>query len=216
LPKSNVLRWRDGAGWIILAGGGEVDSASTGEVEAEALARVNAGDPIAYIWAGGDIERADKHLAALDDLGGPTGYLVDVMTEDDDTLRSQLRSAGMIVLGDASDPVALYSALLGAALDGMSEAFSQGAVILGSGQGAAVLGNLIGESKGLAWVDAAIVVPYYDQFAADRLRTLLSRHPTNFGLGLAAGAALALGPAGEVEPWGNQQITVTLGSAYRI
>lgn len=217
VPRNNVLRWRDGAGWIVLSGGGEVDSASTGDIEAEALARVHAGDPIAYIWAGSDIERADEHLVALDELGGPTGYLVDALTEDDDTLRNQLKIAGMIVLGDASDPATLYSALIGAALEGISEAHSEGAVVLGSGYGGTVLGSVVGTGKGLNWVEQAIIVPYYDRpNSAQQLRSLLTQHPTHFGLGLAAGSALALGPNGEVETWGNQQITVILGNAYRI
>ena len=66
MPRANMIRWRDGAGWLVLSGGGDIQSAETGEIEAEALARVAAGDPMAYIWAAGDVETADKHLEALD------------------------------------------------------------------------------------------------------------------------------------------------------
>src|SRR5690242_12744289 len=85
MPRANVIRWLDGEGWIILSGGGDVDSAETGHIEASALAKVQPGEPLAYIWAAGDIEQADKHLEALYDLGAPTGYLVDILAEDDDT-----------------------------------------------------------------------------------------------------------------------------------
>src|SRR4051794_20355184 len=100
MPTKNVLSWRDGGGWLILSGGGDPESVDNDEIEAEALARVQAGDPVAYIWAAGDVEDADSHLSALEDLGAPTGYLVDILTEDDDTLRTQLSDAGLIILGD--------------------------------------------------------------------------------------------------------------------
>src|SRR5260370_11624888 len=123
MPQANVIRWRDGAGWLLLSGGGDFRSADTGHVEAEALARIPAGDPVAYVWAAGDVEAADQHLEALIDLGAPTGYLVDVLTEDDDTLRKQLANAGMIVFGDGSNALELRSGVFGAALEGISPAY---------------------------------------------------------------------------------------------
>lgn len=216
MPQANVIRWRDGAGWLVMCGGGDFASGETGEVEAEALTRVQPGDPIAYIWAAGDVETADKHLAALDDLGGPTGYLVDILTEDDDSLRQQLSVAGLIVLGDGPNLRELRSGLLGAALEGVSAAFERGAVILGMGQSAALLGSWLEDLEGIAWVEGAIIVTSYehpDQPA--RLRQLLLSHPNAYGLGIGIGSALALGPGGEVESWGEPKVTVTLGQSFR-
>src|SRR5579859_3473847 len=118
MPQANVIRWRNGTGWIVLSGGEDSSSADTTEIEAEALARVAPGATVAYIWAAGDVEDADEHLSALEELGAPTGYLVDVQTEDDDTLRRQLSETGLIVLGDGPNASQLRSALLGAALEG--------------------------------------------------------------------------------------------------
>jgi hypothetical protein len=215
MPQANVIRWRDGAGWLVMCGGGDFASGETGEVEAEALARVQAGEPIAYIWAAGDVETADKHLAALEDLGGPTGYLVDVLTEDDDTLRQQISAAGMIVLGDGPNLKALRSGLFGAALEGIGAAFERGAVILGMGQSAALLGSWLENLEGISWVEGAIIVTSYeldDQPA--RLRRLLLSHPNAYGLGIGTGSALALGPNGEVESWGERKITITLSQSF--
>src|SRR3954454_22039840 len=103
MPRTNVISWHDGAGWLVLSGGGNFETGETGDVEVEVLARVEAGAHIAYIWAGGDIETADNHLLALYDLGAPTGYLVDILTEDDDTIRSQIADAGLIIVGDGPD-----------------------------------------------------------------------------------------------------------------
>lgn len=211
MPQVNVIRWRDGAGWLVLSGGGEHGA----DVEAQALARIGPGEPIAYIWAAGDVESADNHLTVLDDLGAPTGYLVDVLTEDDETIKRQLSEAGMIILGDGPNPDRLRSALVGAALEGLSAAFAHGGVILGIGSGAAVLGSFLDSAKdapGLGWVSGAIIAPHYDQAEAPaRLRDLLQQHPEAYGLGIGPESALALGADGRIEAWGERQITITLG-----
>jgi hypothetical protein len=211
----SVLRWRDGLGWIILAGGGDIRSTETGEVEATALGRTKPGDPIAYIWAAGDVETADTHLDLLEDLGGPTGYLVDVLTEDDDTLRKQVSIAGLIIIGDGPNIKGLRSGLLGAAQEAMITAYEQGALIMGIGNGAAVLGSLVENQPGLAWVEKAIIVPAYDtEDGPPKLRDQLLRHPESYGLGLRSGSAVALGPDGKIEAWGTSQPTIMLGSSF--
>jgi hypothetical protein len=215
MPQANVIRWRDGTGWLVLSGGTTGDDAD-GDIEAETLARVEVGRPVAYIWAAGDVESADKHLEALDELGAPTGYLVDVLTEDDDTLRKQLEIAGLVVLGNGPNTKELRSGLFGAAIEGIGTAFDRGAVIMGIGQGATVLGSILGEQTGLGWVEGAIIAPEYnDENEQARLRDLLQKHPDAYGLGIAAGSALALGPNGEVEALGDGKVTVTLGRNYR-
>jgi cyanophycinase-like exopeptidase len=213
MPQANVIRWRNGAGWIVLSGGEDPSNAEATEIEAEALARVAPGEPMAYIWAAGNVEDADERLSALEELGAPTGYLVDVQTEDDETIRKQLSEAGMIVIGDGPDPVALRSAMLGAALDGMISAYEQGAVILGIGSGAAVLGNFLGEKEGLNWIEKAVIQPHYErENGASTMHAQLAKHPDAYGIGLGSGSALALGPKGEIAAWGKKQITVAFGS----
>lgn len=215
MPQTKVIRWRDGAGWLVLSGGMDADSADSSEIEAESLARVPAGDPLAYIWAAGDVESADQHLATFEELGAPTGFLVDVLTEDDDTLRRQLGDAGLIVIGDGPNLKGLRSGLLGAALEGIGAAYDRGAVVLGIGQGAAVLGSILAEQQGLGWVEGAAVVPAYDVDGEPaRLRELLVQHPEAYGLGIGTGSALALGPGGEISAWGKVQVTVTLGRNF--
>jgi cyanophycinase-like exopeptidase len=215
MPQTKVIRWRDGAGWLVLSGGADFESADSSEVEAETLARVPAGDPLAYIWAAGDVESADKHLATLEELGAPTGFLVDILTEDDDTLRRQLADAGLIVIGDGPNLKGLRSGLLGAALEGIGEAYDRGAVVLGIGQGAAVLGSILSDQQGVGWVEGAAIMPAYDRESeAARLRELLVQHPEAYGLGIGTGSALALGPAGEIAAWGKGQVTVTLGRNF--
>jgi len=212
MPQVQVIRWREGAGWLVLAGGGNGDD-DTSDIEAQALTKIRMGEPIAYIWAAGDADSADEHLSALIDMGAPTGYLVDIVSEDDDTISAQLVEAGMIVLGDGPKPDALRSALAGATLDALDTAYQRGAVILGIGVGATLLGSVVENDKpGLGWLENAIVVSRYGTNGrSEKMRELLGRHGTSYGLGIHAGSALALGPQGELEALGNRQITVSLG-----
>jgi cyanophycinase-like exopeptidase len=155
-------------------------------------------------------------LALLDEMGAPTGYLVDVVTEDDATIRAQLDEAGMIILGDGRAAETLRAALPGAALEGMSAAYARGAVILGIGAGAAALGSFVEGAQGLGWIENAIIMPNYEQpERAAALHALLSAHPSAYGIGIGSRSALALGAQGQVEVWGERQVTVLLGSALR-
>jgi hypothetical protein len=213
MPQVNVIRWRDGEGWIILAGGGDPESEEMLDITAQALGRIRYGEPVAYVFAAGDIDAADEHLVTLDDLGAPTGYLVDVITEDDETIKRQITEAGMVVIGDGPEVETLRSAMLGAAQEALNTAHERGAVILGIGAGAAVLGAVIeGGKKALNVVELAVIVPHYDgDDEATRLRAILDVHPESYGIGIGTGSALALGPTGEVGAWGLQRITITLG-----
>ncbi|HVO42485.1 MAG TPA: Type 1 glutamine amidotransferase-like domain-containing protein [Aggregatilineales bacterium] len=215
MPRANVFRWRDGLGWIVLSGGGDFTSSDTGEIEGQAITRAIAGKPVAYVWAAGDVETADRHLAALEDLGGPTGFLVDVLGEDDESLREQFADAGVVILGDGPDVSRLRSGLLGAAIEGIDSAYQNGAVVVAIGAGASVMGSLTSgaDQTGLAWLEGAIVAPYHDrEGSADKLREALRKHPELYGIGLATGSGLAFGPEGQVEPLGRRQITIALGA----
>ncbi len=163
----------------------------------------SGGRPDSLIWAAGNAETADLHLAALEEAGAPTGYLVDVQTEDDDTFREQLSQAGMIILGDGPDIGALRGGIAGAALDGMAQAYARGAMILAIGAGAAVLGQKFWLGirrapdfrgwKKRSWFRAI--------GRAGRRTAALRIDPasTLFGLGISLDSALALGPDGQVE-----------------
>ena len=219
MPQANVIRWREGRGWIVLSGSGDYragEIAGVDDIEAQAIGRASGGKPVAYIFAASDVESADEHLASLEDLGAPTGYLVDVQSEDDDTLRQQLQEAGLIVIGDGPNLDDLRSSLMGAAIEGVASAFDDGAVILAEGAGAKVLGTLLtgaNSKPGLAWVNGAAVAPTFDtDIARQDLRDLLVAHPDAYGLGIGTGSALVLGPQGEIEAWGKRQITVMLGN----
>ncbi len=214
MPQVNIFRWRSG-GWLVVSGGGAVLSDDVQSIEAHVLVKTHSQGPIAYIWAAGDIDAADAHMDALQELGARTGYLVDILTEEDDVLFRQLNEAGVIILGDGPRVDLLTDALSGVVLRAVEDAFGRGATIYAVGESAGVLAAYSVRDgaiqPGIGWLDQAVIMPRYSADQADQLRDLVHRHPEAYGLGLAEGAAMAFGPQGEIEVWGNQQVTVSLG-----
>ena len=211
MAQGNVFRWRDGEGWLILAGSGSPGS----EVESNAIQKAFPGKPVVYIWAASDADSADQHLSVLDDLGASTGYLLDVNTEDDQAIHAALDDAGLIILGDGPDISALRGGLAGVAIESIEAAYQEGATVLAIGVGAAILGsrylNAQNEIKtGLSWLEQSFIVP------SGIPQTTISEHlkaePNSYSLMIGSDSALAFGPDGEVEVWGARQIRVTFGS----
>jgi len=216
MPQVNILQWRAGRGWLVLAGGGPLDSGDVQNIEASLLRNTLSLGPIAYIWAAGDIEAADRHMDALRDLGARTGYLVDILSETDDELAERLGEAGVIIFGDGPQQETLREALPGVVLRSVEEAFMRGASVYGVGRSATLWGAAAVENGapvvGFNWLAHALIVPGYTPADADALRERLQHvRAARYGVGLGEGAALALGPRGEVEIWGSPAVTIALG-----
>ena len=124
--QNNIFRWRTGRGLIVLAGGGDPNSEDNLSITANLLSHTLSQGPIAYIWAASNIEQADLHMDLLRDLGARTGYLVDILTEEDDALARQLNEAGVIILGEGPSGERLQEALVGVALQAIEDAYRRG------------------------------------------------------------------------------------------
>lgn len=218
MPQVNIFRWRAGRGWLVLAGGGSWDDSAVQDVEAHVLRRTVSLGPLAYVWTASDIETADRHMDALRELGARTGYLVDIVTESDNALAEQLNEAGVIILADGPHHEALRDAMPGVVLDSIEEAYQRGATVYAVGRSAAMLGAHVLDHdewmSGFDWLSHALIYPGFTPEDAEQLREWVRDFPDGYGLGLGRGAALALGPLGEVEVWGNGAITVSLGQQY--
>jgi cyanophycinase-like exopeptidase len=219
MPQLNIFRWQAGKGWIVLSGGGSCESEGNLDIETKLLSRTVSQGPLAYIWAASDVETADHHMDCLRELGARTGYLIDILTEQDDILFQQLSEAGVIILGGGPRGAVLREALPGVVLRGLQEAFRRGATIYAAGSSSMAFGSHFVDGdesfQGVGWLAQAIILPGYTPEHADLLRDWVQQHPDSYGLGLGEGAALALGPRGEVEIWGNPAVTVSLGQHYQ-
>jgi hypothetical protein len=216
---SQLFRWREGNGWLVLAGKGNLSdplgSNPMLDILSQVLLRTVDYGPLAYIWAAGDEEQADRDLEAIADLGGRTGYLLDIITEDDETLQKQLAEAGIIILGDGEYPHKLHSALAGVVIEAIDKAYQRGATIFGVGTGATVFGHswLLDNKiqEGFHWLENAFILTGDVSSQEEQTKhQFLSSHPDTYSMWLKDGAGLAFSPTGAVEVWGNKQITISL------
>jgi hypothetical protein len=212
VAQKNVLRWLDGRGWLVLS------SSVSDEVRAQALGRAVADGGVAYVAF--DSAQAEKTLDDMEDLGAPSGYLVDVLSEDDQTVQSKLADASMIVMSGGSSLEDVRGAVIGAAAAGIQAAFLNGALILTEGFSAMLMGAwLILDNQtrvtGLEWVERALIIPDVTSVTtSQQAQDLLKDEPMGVAIGISAGSALVLGPDGEVETWGDKQVTIALGRNY--
>lgn len=207
MPTQSVLNWLDGRGWLILSGGAD------DEIRAQALGRAAADGGVACVSLSGD---PDALLDDIADLGAPSGYLVDVFGEDDQTLRDKLAQAGMIVITGGGSAADVRGALLGAALEGIEAAYANGAVILLEDYGAMAFGAWLVDddvTTGLEWLTGAAVLTGVAD-AALHATPIFDAQPNAVAIAIMFGSALALGPDGQVETWGKREVTIALGSAY--
>jgi len=215
MAQNNVLRWQDGRGWLVLSGGVAVES----EIRARVIERNTADGGVAYISV--NTPEGGTALDDMSDLGAPTGYQVDILTEDDDTILKSLSEAGIVVLEDTLSSTGLRSGLQGAALTGIQAAFERGAMILAEGNSAALFGSLVASEEGttaigLDWVKRGVILPQITSIAESKnAQAILDAEQDAIIIGIGLGSALALGPNGEVETWGERQVTLALGRAYQ-
>ncbi len=210
----DVLNWDSGLGWLVLSGGSD----ATGEVRAQAVLRGNAIERVAYLSLSYDA--ADDLLDDMEDLGAPTGYVVNIVAEEDDVIRKQIAEASIVMLSMDSPPETLRHALVGAALDGVRDALLRGAVVLAEGSSAALMGAYFltengGTGQGFSWLENALVLPGLTALAGHGgVQALLQAQPLALALGIAQGSALVLGPDDSIETWGDGEVTIALGRDY--
>ncbi|MBC8170815.1 MAG: hypothetical protein H7X77_04065 [Anaerolineae bacterium] len=211
----DILHWTASAGWIVLSGGADAG----GEIRSMALRRIKAHGGVAYL--GFNEASADATLEDMEDLGAPTGYLVNIVTEDDESIQDQLVSASMIVIDDSVTADEWRGSLPGAAVEGMREALEHSAVILAEGTGAMALGGYIlsdeGQfTEGLSWLQKAFILPgVASPTDSEMARRLLEADPKAIVVSIGIGSALALGADGQIEVWGERQVAIALGRDYQ-
>ena len=219
--QSSIFRWQMGSGLLVLSTISDPIDNDASDIIMEILTRTVSDNPLAYVWTAGDIEAADQLLSEFNDLGGRTSYLVDIVTEDDDTIHELLSDAGIIILGDGSNPQSLRSGLEGVALEAIQAAYLNGATVVGFGNAAGVLGEWMfienDSETGFGWIKQAFIVSAHDIVQNNQLEQaipkFLVQHPEAFTLVLNPGAAIALLPDSTVELWGNRQVKIMLGSS---
>jgi len=207
-----ILSWRQGAGWIILAGSADIQT----DTRAQVLARIKAGGGIAYV--GLRVEDIEALMDDMDDLGAPTGYFVNILAEDDASIEARLTEAACVVLPHITPTEDFHSALMGAALQGLITCYEQGGVIYAEGASASLFGAMFLASTGKShtgfnWLEGVFVIPDIISMSESPMaRQLLASGEVSLALGIGHGSAVAFGKDGELTPLGKRQVTLVLGS----
>jgi len=230
MPIQGPLHWLDGEGWLVLLGGGDWRNGSTDQADAQLLSVANLDRPMLVLMAEGSRTAAEETLEHFTTLGGPGGeaYTLETLTRDyleTPGFLTLLMEAGILYLG-GENPLPLVNTLVNTeAFRQIVEGYStlQGLTIVGAAAGAAALGHWVFTSRppyqqalGLGFVMNTVVVPHFTRTEdSPILRALPKLGDSLLGLGVPDGTALALGPNGQVEMWGEGQVTavVSAGSA---
>ena len=208
MPVQSVFQWLDGRGWLIFSGGGD------DEIRALALGRAAAD-------GGGCLRLADRRSRIICWTTSPIwarhpAIWWTFMAKTMQTLHEKLSQAGMVIIAGGEDAAHVRGALRGAALEGIQAAYENGAIILLEGYSAMAFGSwLIRETieAGLEWLIGAAVLTDVDD-AALYAKPIFAAQPDAIAVQCMTGSALALGPDGQIERWGEREVTIVLGPAY--
>jgi len=189
------------------------------EIRAQALSRHNASGAIAYISLADDL--GDELMDDMAELGASSGYLVDLEEQDNNEVYERLIGAAMIVVDAAGQGDRLLRLLRRTAIHALKEALNRGALLFFEGAAAAIAGEFVLAAdhrieSGLNLLRNALVAIDASSVAGDdALRAARGELPDAIFLGLETGSALALGPQGQIETWGERPVAISLGDPTR-
>ncbi len=214
----DILHHEGRAGWLVLASqvprlGGETPELAERLVERMDLSR----PPVCLAMEEKQAEGLDLLLEEFETLLGVRPAVLSAELEPP----AELALVGLILLTGGTSPAwieALDNTLLG---EVVLQALQQGGVVFAIGPAAGAMGSwslLEGADQllpGLSWVGGAVVLPGEEEPAdSNPVRELLRENPKAYALGLAPHTLLALGPAGEIEVWGDAQPKIILGQGW--
>ncbi len=219
------LRWRPGKGWLVLIGGASGEWSTTGAIDRAAIDAIRRDGPIAFLPAANcPPDYGESFLDHYERLGAPGGRVApinDLASARDPANADLLARASLVYIGGGDTQHLLASMTGTPSLEALASAYEAGAVIAGASAGAIAISawgipvdTSLGVLEGWGWLRDAIVAPHYGP--ADRagaLSAALAKRPHAPGLGLPDDAALALGPNGEVQEWGDARIEFVAGPA---
>jgi cyanophycinase-like exopeptidase len=200
-----------GAGWIVLIGGGEF---SFGETETADEAWLDKTPPGAVGFlpaASGSTEYGGHFATYLDASFGREVATIPIFRPRDARRgKNAERIAGVsaVYLGGGVTDHLLEALRESPGLAALAARLGAGGTVVAIAAAAQALGQVArslfgGLVAGLGWLPGGVVEPNFHPSHDRRLRRLLEHEGVRWGLGLPAGSALLLGPAGEVEVIGT-------------
>jgi len=205
-----------GGGWIALIGGGEFTFEETLDADAAWLDKVPAelaGRPVGFVPAASGSTDYGEHFARyLGEVFEREVVTIPIYRPRDARRAKNLErieeSSAVYLGGGVADH--LLDALSGSpAAEALAGRLAAGGVVAAIAAAAQALGAVARSIRpgqtipGLGWLPAGAVEPNFDPGHDRRLRKLLQAPDARWGLGLATGSCLLLGPEGAIEAIGE-------------
>ncbi len=201
-----------GSGWLVLIGGGEFSFGETEDADRAWLAKAAPG-PVGFLpTASGSTDYGQHFATYLATIHGREGELVPVYRRRD-ALRGKnaeriAQLPAVYLGGGVTDH--LLDALPGSpVLAALAAKLAAGGVVVAIAAAAQALGHSLRsllsreEVPGLGWLPGTVIEPNFEPTHDRRLRQLMGAPGVRCGLGLPAGAAVLLGPDGQLEVVGT-------------
>lgn len=198
----------EGSGWLALIGGGEFSFGETLEADLAWLAKGPEGT-IGFLPTASGSSDYPRHFADyLEEEHGRRVETIPIYRERDARRGKNLERiaavAGVYVGGGVTDQL-LDTVRDTQVTEALLDKLRSGGTVVAIAAGAQALGTVArslygGEAvPGLGWLRRGGVETNFDPGHDRRLRELMRQPAVDWGIGLPAGAALLLGPGGEVE-----------------
>jgi hypothetical protein len=206
-------------GWLVLSGA-EPDLTLNPELLDRILEHVSPGRGVLSIEMSADLPSSDDLANEVALLMGDTCTRMLLEPNHIDAIRQAWLESGFIFTRGGSEPD--WRAWVDDYLfQGYpEEILANGSVLFASGPCAGALGSWIGAGwrvgePGLGWLEGGIILPDVDQpVDHPAVVELLEMDDPRYALGLNKASALALGPKGEREIWGEQAPVIVLGRGW--
>lgn len=209
-----------GDGWLVLIGGGELTFGETEAADRAWIAKLPPAGEVGFVPAASGSADYGRHFAIyLDEYFGRRAEIVPIYRRRDARRgknRRRLAGAAAIYLGGGVAEQ-LIGALAGSpCLEAIEERLRDGGVVVAIAAAAQAAGSVVrslyggATLAGFGWLAGGVVETNFEPGNDRRLRRLLAHPGVSWGLGIPAGRAVLLGPAGRLETAGR---SYWLGSA---
>jgi len=210
VAEAAIVRRVAGAGWLALLGGGEFSFGETLLADRAWVEKLGPG-PVGFLPAASDSADYATHFAQ---------YLTEAFERECETIpvyrsrdarrgknSERIAACPAVYLGGGVTDHLIDALAASPAADALLEKLRSGGVVVAIAAAAQCAGerarSLLSAATlpGLAWLPGGVVETNFDPGHDRRLRKLLAGTPA-WGLGIPAGSAVLLGPAGLVETVG--------------
>ncbi len=201
-----------GDGWLALLGGGEFSFGETLVADRAWLAKTPPG-PVGFLPAASDSAEYGRHFTTyLDEAFGREVEVIPVYRSRDARRgknAERIRACAAAYLGGGVTDHLLDTLAGSPAAEALEQKLRSGGLVVAIAAAAQAAGSVarsIFSGKllpGLGWLPGGAIETNFDPAHDRRLRALLAAPGVEWGVGLATGSALLLGPAGAVEVTGT-------------